>query len=61
MTNIEQLLNTLAAERFFGSIEIKYENGKPVLLRKTETIKPAPAETCRDNRGESHVSQPFRK
>jgi len=60
-SSIEPILNQLAADRFFGSIEIKYEGGKPVLLRKTETIKPATAETCRDNRGESHVNQPFRK
>lgn len=51
-SSLELFLNHLAADHFYGTIEIKYESGKPVLLRKTETIKPATAEDRRDNRGE---------
>ena len=51
MHNLERVLNELARDRFYGSVEIKFEAGKPVLLRKTETIKPT--EDCRENRGNS--------
>lgn len=55
MNGVEQLLNQLAEDRFFGSLEIKFESGKPVLLRKTETIKSlSTSENYRDNRGASH-------
>ena len=41
------LLAELEQSRFYGSVEIKFEAGRVVLLRKTETIKP----DYRDNRG----------
>ncbi len=47
---IQALLQEMARRRFYGSLEIKLEAGKVVLLRKTETIKPTP-ESYRDNRG----------
>ncbi len=50
MNAVQQLLTELARQRFYGSLEIKFEAGKVVLLRKTETIKPT-VENCRDNRG----------
>ncbi len=50
MHNINELLTELASQRFYGSLEIKFEAGKVVLLRKTETIKPT-VENCRTNRG----------
>jgi hypothetical protein len=40
MHSVERVLRGLAGDRFYGSVEIKFEAGKPVLLRKTETIKP---------------------
>ncbi len=52
MQSVEQVLSELARDRFYGSVEIKYEAGKPVLLRKTETIKPV-EEDHRSNRGKS--------
>jgi hypothetical protein len=33
------LVRELAEARFFGSLEIKFEAGKVVLVRKTETLK----------------------
>ncbi len=45
-TNVKQLLDELARSRFFGTLEIKLEAGRVVLLRKTETLKP-----CSDNYG----------
>ncbi len=42
------LLADLERQRFYGSLEVKLEAGKVVLLRKSETIKPAP-ESYRDN------------
>lgn len=47
------LLQEMARRRFYGSLEIKLEAGKVVLLRKTETIKPV-ADDFRDNRGKYH-------
>ena len=40
------LLAELERNRFYGSIELKFEAGRIVLLRKTEMIKP----DYRDNR-----------
>jgi hypothetical protein len=50
MYSVEKLLSEFARDRFYGSVEIKFEAGKPVLLRKTETIKPT--DDCRENRGD---------
>jgi hypothetical protein len=51
MDAIEGVLGALVRDRFYGSVEIKFEAGKPVLLRKTETIKPT-KEGNRDTRGQ---------
>jgi hypothetical protein len=50
---IQALLQEMARRRFYGSLEIKLEAGKVVLLRKTETVKLV-ADDCRDNRGTYH-------
>ena len=50
MQNLSEILNELERERFFGSVELKFESGAVVLVRKTETIKPN-NENYRDNRG----------
>ncbi len=42
-----RLLEELAGERFFGALELKFEAGHIVVMRKTETLKP----NYRDNRG----------
>jgi hypothetical protein len=49
MSELIQLLRQLEQSRFYGSIELKYEAGRVVLIRKSETLKPF--ESChRDNR-----------
>ena len=53
MQRLDQLLADLEKQRFYGSLEIKFEAGKVVLLRKTETIKPPP-EDYRISRGKGH-------
>lgn len=45
------LISELEQGRFFGSLEVKFEAGRIVLLRKTETIKPI---ECRDTRGKQN-------
>ena len=45
--NITDLLRELERERFYGSVEIKLEAGRIVLLRKTETVKPTDFRNCR--------------
>ncbi len=46
------ILHDLEHRRFYGSVELKFEGGRIVLLRKTETMKPGDVH-CRNNRGES--------
>ena len=46
-----EMLRELERRRFHGTLEIKLESGRVVLVRKTETIKPTHA-NCRDTRGE---------
>ena len=45
-------LSELELDRFYGSLEIKFEAGRVVLLKKTETIKPD-GKCHRNNRGET--------
>jgi len=37
---ISDLARELEKSRFYGSLELKYEDGRLVLIRKTETFKP---------------------
>lgn len=50
MESIRKILDELEQRRFYGTLEIKYERGHIVLMRKTETIKPED-KNCRDTRG----------
>ena len=52
--NIDQILHELEQRRFYGSLEIKFEAGRMVLIKKTETIKP---NDHRNNRGKQHEQQ----
>lgn len=56
MVSIGEVLNELERNHFYGSLEVKLEAGKVVLLRKTETIK-SEAENYRNNRGNQDGSQ----
>jgi len=49
---VNEILRSLEQSRFFGTLELKFEAGRVVLIRKTETMKPS-AQDCRDNRGEA--------
>ena len=40
MTGLLTMLRQLEAEHFYGSVELKYEAGRVVLIRKSETLKP---------------------
>ncbi len=37
---VNDLLRSLEQSRFYGTLELKFESGRVVLIRKTETIKP---------------------
>lgn len=50
MNQLQELLSQLERQRFYGAVEVKFEAGRVVLVRKTETIKPADA-NYRTNRG----------
>ena len=47
---LEYLLFEFVSRKYYGTVEIKFEAGIPVLIRKTETIKPK-EQDCRDTRG----------
>lgn len=40
MSDTVKLIEQLEASRFYGTVELKYEAGKLVLIRKSETFKP---------------------
>jgi hypothetical protein len=52
MDQVIQLIRQLASDRFFGTLAIKFESGKVVVLKKEETIKP---QYYRNNRGKTDV------
>lgn len=54
MNKFTEFLQELERKQFFGSLEVKFESGKIVLLRKSETIKLEP-ENYRNNRGDRNV------
>jgi hypothetical protein len=47
-STIINFLDDLERQQFYGSVELKFEAGRIVLIRKTETIKP---NDYRNNRG----------
>lgn len=46
---VQRILVGLSERRFYGSVELRFEAGRVVLLRKTETLKP---DDYRDTRGD---------
>lgn len=54
MDEILSLIRRLGNERFYGSVTLKFEAGRVVVLKKEETIKP---KDCRDNRGKIYEQQ----
>lgn len=38
---VQKLVTDLRKQRFYGSVELKFEDGCLVLIHKTETIKPS--------------------
>lgn len=50
-TGAEMMLREAVRNRFYGSLEFKYEAGIIVLVRKTETIKPQSERTSRSEEG----------
>lgn len=39
-SDICTLVTELQQSRFYGSVELKYEDGRLMLIRKSETLKP---------------------
>jgi hypothetical protein len=53
MSSVTDLIREMERTRFYGSLEIKFEAGRVVVVKKTETIKPA-ERNYRDSRGNSN-------
>jgi len=54
MNDLISLLRQLEVSHFYGSLEVKFEAGHIIVIRKTESIKPAgsaDANYHRENRG----------
>ena len=51
---VDSILADLREQEFFGTVELKFEAGRVVLLRKTETIRP---KHYRNNRGDNRGHQ----
>lgn len=50
MNTLAELFKYLEVAQFYGSVEVKFEAGQVVLLKKTETLKPT-QQSYGDNRG----------
>lgn len=46
---ISDFTRELEKSRFYGSLELKYEDGRLVLIRKTETFRPMEKPTGNDH------------
>jgi hypothetical protein len=53
MNEALRLLEKLQRERFYGSLEVKFENGHITVMRKTETILPTKS---RESGASHHVN-----
>jgi hypothetical protein len=40
MNQVEKMLREIEQARFWGSLQVDFQNGQVSLIRKTETIKP---------------------
>jgi len=56
MNELTQLLRQLEVAHFYGTLELKFESGQLVLLKKTETFKPTQP-SYGDNRGTHERNQ----
>jgi len=56
-SDISKILDELTRARFWGCIQIDYQNGEPTLIRKTETTKVASNFNGGDTRHEHHKQQ----
>ena len=54
MDKLNELLREFARDQFYGSLEIKFEHGQVVLIRKSETFRPTAA-NYGTSRGSEHV------
>lgn len=54
VADVSRWISELETTRFFGCIEIKFEAGRVVLVRKIETLKSIHAD-CGTNPGEKHA------
>jgi len=40
MTELQKMLADIERSKFYGSLEVKFEAGKAVLIKRSETFKP---------------------
>ena len=40
MNDLKRMLEALESAKFYGSLEVKFEAGRIVLIRKSESFKP---------------------
>lgn len=54
---MEELLAQLVRQRFWGALEVSFQDGQPLLIRKTQTIKLGSGNR-RNHRGELDDCKP---
>lgn len=57
---LEKMLREFAATRFYGTVEINYSNGVPIIVHVNKTYKLASTErpaVNRENRGDNNHGQ----
>lgn len=54
--DIPAVIDELRRQRFYGSLELKFESGNLVVVKKTQTFRPSPV-SHRENRGSSNETR----
>lgn len=49
VSQLEKLFRDIESNRFYGTVELKFESGRLVLIKKTESIKPVGGQGSIDN------------
>jgi hypothetical protein len=58
MNDAFKLLERLQRERFFGALEIKFENGRVTVMKKIETILPNKSRESRTFNNDNSTTNP---
>lgn len=55
VTDLHQLIRDLMKQKFYGSLEVRFDSGKISVIKKTESLKLVGNETGREVRDEQRT------